>query len=155
MQKLVIIVGIPGIGKSTYIKKLMQESTEEYTCLSSDKLRAKFGSSEEDQSVTPQVFSYIHEQVNILLSSGKNVIIDATNIKRRDREGYIKLAKRYSVRVIVYVLPLDRDLAIKRNKLRAQSGGRNVPEFVIDKMITNYTHPVYGEGIDELIYINE
>ena len=154
MNKLVIVVGIPGIGKSTYIKKLMEKSTDEYTCLSGDKLRAKFGASEEDQSVTPQVFSYIHEQVNILLSSGKNVIIDATNIKRRDRAGYIKLAKRYGTHVIAYVLPLDRELAIQRNKLRVQSGGRNVPEFVIDKMISNYVHPVYSEGIDELIYIN-
>lgn len=152
-NELLLIVGLPGIGKSTYIQNLIKDGDKTYTVLSSDALRAKFGTGEEDQSVTPQVFSYIHEQVNILLSSGKNVIVDATNVSKRDRSGYCKLANRYGSHVVAHVFPLDKELAMERNQIRKSKGGRYVPEFVFDKMITKYDAPELNEGINEIINI--
>ena len=50
MNTLYITVGLPGSGKSTYVKNFIKDKDIEY--LSSDSLRAVYGKSEEDQSVT-------------------------------------------------------------------------------------------------------
>ena len=54
---LYITVGLPGSGKSTYVKNFIKDKEIEY--LSSDSLRAVYGKSEEDQTVTPLVFGHI------------------------------------------------------------------------------------------------
>ena len=56
-----IAVGLPGSGKSTYAKNFIKDKDIEY--LSSDELRAVFGKSEEDQTVTPLVFGHIKRKV--------------------------------------------------------------------------------------------
>ena len=38
-------------------------------------------------------------------------------------------------------------------KKRGQEGGRVVPDWVIDKMLTKYEEPSTSEGIDEIIYV--
>ena len=58
---LYITVGLPGSGKSTYAKEFIKGKEIEY--LSSDSLRAVFGKSEEDQTVTPLVFGHIKRKV--------------------------------------------------------------------------------------------
>ena len=47
---LYITVGLPGSGKSTYVKNFIKDKDVEY--LSSDELRAIYGKDETDQSVT-------------------------------------------------------------------------------------------------------
>ena len=58
---LYITVGLPGSGKSTYAKEFIKGKEIEY--LSSDSLRAVFGKSEEDQTVTPLVFGHIKKRL--------------------------------------------------------------------------------------------
>ena len=57
MNTLYITVGLPGSGKSTYAKEFVKGKDIEY--LSSDELRAVYGKGEDDQTVTPIVFSHI------------------------------------------------------------------------------------------------
>jgi len=140
---LFILVGAPGSGKSTWGKKFVNERNIEY--ISSDELRAKFGKSEEDQSVTPQVFSYIHNKVEELLGSGKSVMVDATNINKKDRAGYLQSATRHGAYKIAIVFEVSREELIKRNKERGERGGRIVPDFVIDKMLNKYQRPTKEE----------
>ncbi len=68
---LYIAVGLPGSGKSTYSKNFIKDKDIEY--LSSDELRAKFGSGETDQTCTNQVFGHIKRKVDEFLKDGKNV----------------------------------------------------------------------------------
>ena len=89
-----IAVGLPGSGKSTYAKNFIKGKDIEY--LSSDELRAVFGKSEEDQTVTPLVFGHIKRKVDEYLKNGKNVLVDATSVNRRERSDYINTAKKYA-----------------------------------------------------------
>ncbi len=70
---LYIAVGLPGSGKSTYAKNFIKDKDIEY--LSSDSLRAVYGKSEEDQTVTPLVFGHIKRKVDEFLKDGKNVCL--------------------------------------------------------------------------------
>jgi len=151
MSTIYIAVGLPGSGKSTYAKNFIKGKDIEY--LSSDELRAVFGKSEEDQTMTPLVIGHIKRKVDEFLKDGKNVLVDATSVNRKERADYINTAKKYGAKVVVLVFKLDRQGLIDRNKKRGQEGGRVVPDWVIDKMLAKYEEPSTSEGIDEIIYV--
>ena len=148
---LYIAVGLPGSGKSTYAKNFIKDKEIEY--LSSDELRAVYGKSEEDQTVTPLVFGHIKRKVDEFLKDGKNVLVDATSVNRRERSDYINTAKKYGAKVVAIVFKMDRQGLIDRNKKRGEQGGRVVPDWVIDKMLAKFEEPSYSEGIDVMIYV--
>lgn len=151
MNTLYITVGLPGSGKSTYAKEFIKGKDIEY--LSSDSLRAVYGKSEEDQTVTPLVFGHIKRKVDEFLKDGKNVMVDATSVNRKERSDYINTAKKYGAKVVVIVFKMDRQGLIDRNKKRGEQGGRVVPDWVIDKMLNKFEEPSYSEGIDVMIYV--
>jgi predicted kinase len=148
---LYITVGLPGSGKSTYAKEFIKGKEIEY--LSSDSLRAVFGKSEEDQTVTPLVFGHIKKKVDEFLKDGKNVMVDATSVNRKERSDYVNTAKKYGAKVVAIVFKMDRQGLIDRNKKRGEQGGRVVPDWVIDKMLAKFEEPSYSEGIDVMIYV--
>ena len=151
MSTLYITVGLPGSGKSTYVKNFIKDKEIEY--LSSDSLRAVYGKSEEDQTVTPLVFGHIKRKVDEFLKDGKNVLVDATSVNRKERSDYINTAKKYGAKVVAIVFKMDRQGLIDRNKKRGEQGGRVVPDWVIDKMLAKFEEPSYSEGIDVMIYV--
>ena len=151
MNTLYITVGLPGSGKSTYVKNFIKDKDIEY--LSSDSLRAVYGKSEEDQTVTPLVFGHIKRKVDEFLKDDKNVLVDATSVNRKERSDYINTAKKYGAKVVVIVFKMDRQGLIDRNKKRGEEGGRVVPDWVIDKMLAKFEEPSYDEGIDVIIYV--
>ena len=148
---LYITVGLPGSGKSTYVKNFIKDKEIEY--LSSDSLRAVYGKSEEDQTVTPLVFGHIKRKVDEFLKDDKNVLVDATSVNRKERSDYINTAKKYGAKVVAIVFKMDRQGLIDRNKKRGEQGGRVVPDWVIDKMLAKFEEPSYDEGIDVMIYV--
>jgi predicted kinase len=148
---LYIMVGLPGSGKSTYAKNFIKDKDIEY--LSSDSLRAVYGKDETDQSVTSIVFGHIKKKVDESLKDGKNVLVDATSVNRKERSDYINTAKKYGAKVVAIVFKMDRQGLIERNKKRGEQGGRVVPDWVIDKMLNKFAEPSYDEGIDVIIYV--
>ena len=148
---LYITVGLPGSGKSTYSKNFIKDKDIEY--LSSDELRAVFGKDESDQSVTPKVFGHIKTKVDEYLRDNKNVLVDATSVNRKERSDYINTAKKYGSKIVALVFKMDRNGLIARNVQRGKEGGREVPTFVIDKMLNKFEEPDFNEGIDVIIYV--
>ena len=111
MTNLVITVGAPGSGKSTWVENY--KLTHPYmTFLSSDFLRGFFGKDENDQSVSARVFEHMENEVDRLLSEGKGVCIDATNMHRKARKVWINLAKKHDAMIIAYVFVVNRDTLI-------------------------------------------
>lgn len=150
--KLYILCGISGAGKSTFAKNYLSKDPS-VIYYSSDELRAVLGKSQEDQSVTSMVFSTIKYNVNRDLAAGKSVMVDATSLNPKERKDYILAAKKHKAQVIAYVFERDKATLMKNQASRKASGGREVPEFVIDKMLSKYVRPSKSEGFDEIYFV--
>ena len=136
---LILLVGVAGSGKSTWGKKFAQEQNIKY--LSSDETRAQFGTGPEDQTVTGQVYGYLEHIVDNLLEQKKSVMIDATNIYRKDRKAFLNSAKKYGAYTIAVVFERPKETLMKQIAKRVAAGGRDIPEHVIDRMLARYQRP--------------
>ena len=149
---LYVLVGISGAGKSTFVDNFLK--THPNTIVySSDKLRAVLGKDESDQSVSGQVFSTIFYNLDRDLSANKDVLVDATSLTVRDRKKYVDIAKKHNAKIIAYVLERDKKTILSNQKARYASGGRFVPEDIVDKMFLKYKRPTVEEGFDEVILV--
>lgn len=147
-----VLVGISGAGKSTFVEKFKKEHPE-VNVYSSDALRKVIGGSETNQSVTPQVFSTIKYNLNRDLSVGKSVMVDATSLNPKERRDYVDAARRYNADAVAYVFERDKATLMKNQQTRKAAGGREVPEFVIDKMLAKYVRPTSAEGFVRVITV--
>jgi predicted kinase len=149
MHKLILVCGIPGSGKSTFAKSNFcdERVSPKYLYLSSDELRGKFGTGEEDQTVSGKVFSYMRSAARKSLSLGSNVVIDATNVNRKSRADFVKIGRETGAYIIAYCFDTPLDECKRRNKSRS----RVVPEFVLNNMAARLDWPT-TEEVDEVIY---
>lgn len=151
-KSAIIMVGIPGSGKSTEALALQKayilEGFGETRIVSSDDIRAEILNDVNDQIQNDLVFKEVHKRIKQAVKDGVNVIIDATNIKIKSRTSILNCIKDKSYTKIAYVIPTAKEICIKRNNSR----DRVVPEWVIEKQIKQFEIPFYNEGFDE-IYI--
>lgn len=144
MSVFTMMVGIPASGKSHLANKL---SSDDAVVLSSDDIRIELFDNVSNQKDNSIVFDVMNERANRLLSQGKDVIYDATNINRRRRRHLINHVIKADKK-IVYYMSTDLVDSIYRNKNRK----RRVSEDVIKRMYTNLHIPVKNEGWDKVIY---
>lgn len=125
-------------------KKIANENT---VILSSDSIRKELYGDENDQTDPSKVFDLMFRRTVESLNAGKNVIYDATNLKKRLRVNTLKRLKdAVKTEFVAKALIVDTDLATAKE--RNSSRDRVVPEEVIDKMHDNFQLPDYSEGWD-------
>ena len=140
-----MLVGIAGIGKSTYAQRLFG------TIVSSDAIRGELYGDESVQTNPGKVFNIMKQRTFAILDKEGDVIYDATNLKRKNRvlllnELRAKYGNSLTCRVIVF--PTDVNMATLQNKTRE----RKVPQEVIIKQARQLQIPTYDEGWDIIVY---
>lgn len=146
MASLIMLIGLPGSGKSTYAKEYLSDHVERTVWCSSDSIRKELYGDETIQGNASTVFSRLHDKVAHYLRTGYDVIYDATNVNRKSRKTVIAIAKSIGAKVrgvIVWATPSE---CITRDAAR----DRTVGSHVIDKFIRRWESPYFDEGFDSL-----
>ena len=143
MNKLIILCGLPGSGKSTYAKKYLENDA---TILSSDKLRKELFNDETNQENNDLVFNTLYARAKDLLASGKNVVIDATNINVFERKRVLDNFKDLNIeRICIFI-----DTNIKKCYEQDNTRHRTVGENVINHFYKILEKPTISEGFDKV-----
>jgi predicted kinase len=148
MSKLIIMVGLPGSGKSSLANELKEKHNA--VILSSDDLRKEMFSDVNHQTDNSKIFEELHRRTKQYLENGQNVIYDATNINRKRRAHLINNEIKAKEK-IVYYMNTSMGTCLYQDSLR----DRKVGYEVIDKMYKQLHIPTKLEGWDKVIFIHQ
>lgn len=150
VSKLIIMVGLPGSGKSYTIKNCINKSGI-FKVFSSDEYRLKICGDENCQDRNQEVFGHLYKDLKDALLSGYNCIFDATNVTRKDRRRiFSQIAGIPNVEVIAYVMRNPLEVCIKQDNAREKFVG----EDVIKKFLYRYEFPQRFEGFSDIVIDN-
>lgn len=140
-MRIVILVGLPGSGKSGYLARLG------VTGLSSDAMRRLLADDETDQTIHDRVFETLRYLLRQRLSLGRPVTyIDATNLTPEERRPYIGIGKSFGCELEAFFFDVPLDVCMARNAQRH----RVVPQEAMLKLAGKLQPPSLDEGFDRV-----
>jgi len=144
MTELILLVGLPGSGKSYWAEQHKDEYNA--TILSSDQYRKNLYGSEEILGNNDKLFGQIYNDAIELLKDNKNIILDSTCLTYKKRKGFLDKIKNLDVNktCILFSVPLKD--CLERNKNRE----RHVPEKIIERMANMFDVPLWTEGWNQI-----
>lgn len=144
MNKLTMMIGIPGSGKSYRANEIQKET--DAVLYSPDDIRTETGLKDGNREDNNKLFEEMHKNIIKDLIEGKDVVYDATNLNSKKRVAFLNQIKKLDVeKECIVVLRLYED-CIKGNNERE----RHVPENEIKRKLESFEPPVYGEGWDKI-----
>ena len=148
-QKLILTVGIPASGKSTWAKQFVLESPLTRVRVNRDDIRnmlGKYWVPQREELVT----TIEYHTVMVSLSQGYTVVLDATNLNPKFLEQWIKLAKYYNQVQIEYKnFPIELEEAIRRDALRENPVGKEVIINFYNKYNDKLTSMIIPDALDK------
>ena len=136
--ELVIFIGLPGAGKSSFYRSHFATT---HALISKDLMSGGRRPKDVRQA----------QLAGEILGAGGNVVIDNTNSTRAQRELLFPVARACGARVTGYYFDVTRPQCLARNATRI--GKARVPDFVIGMIGNGLQLPTYGEGFDALLRV--
>jgi predicted kinase len=141
----VLLVGLPGSGKSTWVRG-------KDGVLSSDALRKVLVDNADNQTIHARVFRVLRDLLKQRLELRRPVTyVDATNLTPYERRPYVKLAGLFDADIEAVFFDVPVSECIRRNRGRE----RVVPEEVIQKMAERLVAPAIEEGFSRVTVIDK
>ena len=125
-----ILIGVPGAGKTTFYQERFAST---HVRVSLDEVTSR---------------SKLEAKVNDCIAAKNSFVVDNTNVRRQDREWFVRTARSAGYRVLGYVFRLELRAAIKRNSLR--KGKQVIPVPALIRIWKGMEQPDLDEGFGEL-----
>lgn len=126
-KEVVVMVGYPGSGKSTLVKKFLEPRG--YIRIDGDLLKTP-------SKMVQVARSYIGTH---------SVVFDATNGTKEKREHFLQFAKEHGVPVRCIWVKTSLEDSMEQNRQRAQEGGPKVPEVAFYVYRKHFESPTQQE----------
>jgi predicted kinase len=133
MIKVILTVGAPACGKSTWAKAEVAKDPSNYVRINNDDLRAMMNGSVWSADYEKMITDTRNYLIRDALKRGKNVIIDNVNANRRHFDDTCKIAKSVNVDVMVMEKSFYEDLEVLLERDAKRTGSAQVGEAVVKK----------------------
>lgn len=149
--RLILLVGISGSGKSTWVKSIINPNT---IIVSYDMLRIEINGNIDDHSNATKIHLIALSRIVHGLTEGKDVIIDATNVYSKGRRELLaEIRKLTDVDFIPCAKIFEANPALSKERIHIDIKNNvnrsNVPDEAIDRqyqMFRENTHKLETDG---------
>lgn len=164
MNNLYVLCGIPGCGKSTWVKNRMAENTSstdpKWAYVSRDEVRFSMITEEDDYfSKEKQVFEEFVNRICGNLSDAwiQNVIADATHLNEISRDKLINAIRRKRPNLPLHITIVYFDIPLEVCKFRndKREGRAHVPDEVMNKMYVQLEFPKLRKGLEAIEIVRD
>jgi predicted kinase len=132
MLELILFVGLPGAGKTTYYRAHFAATHAHVSKDLMANARRRDGRQE--------------REIEAALAGGRSVVVDNTNPSLEARAPLIELGRRHGARIVAVYFETDVRTAIMRNRQR--EGKARVPDVAIFATKKKLVPPTLEEGFD-------
>lgn len=147
MSKFIMMVGIPGSGKTRAAELIAKR--ERATLVSTDAVRLELFGDEAKRRKNPLVFHEVYARIEQALAAGSDVVFDATNV---DRDKRMSVLKRFPhATAECYYVSTPFEICLQRNQARK----RKLDELVLAKYHKNLHVPLHQEGFAAIHLLHE
>lgn len=150
MPKCYQLIGVPGAGKSTWIKN--QDWAKDIPVVSTDNFVEAYAKeqgktyNEVFKEYMPIAVRLMANQALVCQANNKDVIWDQTSVSVSSRKKKFNTLPKYEHIAIVFATPDQEELA----KRLASRPGKNIPDEVMQSMIKTFVMPTEEEGFKEI-----
>jgi|SRR6185312_13202954 len=155
LPEIQILIGLPGSGKSTYVRQLEYKSQIKYSIISTDDVVEIFGFmmnrkySQIWKDLIDSVTKIVKIQFRLALEDKSNILYDQTNLTAEKRKSILtKVPAGYRKIAVVFNPPFD--VIKERLVTRAQNTGKVISLNIVEDMQKRFEYPTLEEGFDEI-----
>ena len=157
MNLMIMAVGLPGTGKSTFFKKMQSDLADRFgdiAYLSTDKFIEIYARKE--NKTYDQVFEtyiktasqLVEEKLQNAIRNQRLIIWDQTNLSAKSRKSKLsKIPKTYFKMALIFD-------ALEENQwqtILASRPGKTIPGHILKNMQSSYQVPTIAEGFDLVV----
>ena len=139
-QQIVLCMGLPGSGKSTWAKQFCTDHPE-FERINKDDVRTAMGNPSFSSAVEKTVLAKEHLEGIIILDSGKSLIVDDTNFSPKHWEYWFRIASDRGIDIQRKIFDVPTEECIRRDLLREKPVGRMVIMSMYNKYLKSH---IYG-----------
>ncbi len=146
-----VMVGVPGSGKTTYVRKYLPHALR----VSLDDLRLMLTGRTFEQRHEPAVSAVGEAVLRAVLANARawrvDLVFDATNVTKAWRQRSLQLAACYDLTPVAIYLDTPLDVALARNRQRPHP----VPDEVVARFHAQLEPPDKSEGFADVLVVLE
>ena len=162
MPDCIVMVGLPGIGKSKKVQKYFDIMDSSAFIYSTDDYLESIAM--QNNSTYDEVFrdniKNAQKEMNIQLAESiknrRDIIWDQTNLGLKKRRTIITRMKqaKYKVDCFCFLPPENKDDIVEWKNRLANRSNKTISESILTSMQKQYIIPTINEGFDSIVYFN-